>query len=257
MVYHEEEEEDRCSSNESASLRASKTGFDLDDELLEETEDEDEEEDDDDDDGDDDEVIDQPESLRKSLPPSPPRRSAPGRSTSMCPSMFSRSAPARTSSSERMAELLGLPPRGGSRDSQPPAPQRRAPARSYSARISATSSNARQPPSRQRSGDQLAQMLQMRPALSSTGSGSGSAGGDDDDELAPVNRLACLQRQTSRRMMMDVAPSRPSRRVLAADPSEDSGDDIDSHLLDAAAAAPPMFSRRPPARSTSISRPVA
>jgi hypothetical protein len=257
MVYHEDEEEDRCSSNESASPRASKTGFDLDDELLEETEDEDEEEDDDDDD--EDEVVDRPESLRKSLPPSPPRRSAPGRSTSMCPSMFSRSAPARTSSSERMAELLGLPPRGGSRDSQqPPAPQRRAPARSYSARISATSSNARQPPSRQRSGDQLAQMLQMRPALSSTGSGSGSGGDDvDDDESAPVNRLACLQRQTSRRMMMDVAPSRPSRRVLASDPSEDSGDDDNSHLLDAAAAAPPMFSRRPPARSPSISRPAA
>jgi hypothetical protein len=253
MVYHEDEEEDRCSSNESASPRASKTGFDMDDELLEETEDEDEEEDDDDDD----EVVDRPESLRKSLPPSPPRRSAPGRSTSMCPSMFTRSAPARTSSSERMAELLGLPPRGVSRDSQPAAPQRRPPARSYSARISATSSsNARQPPSRQRSGEQLAQMLHMRPAQL-TG-GSGSVGGDDDeDETAPVNRLACLQRQTSRRMMLDVAPSRPSRRVLASDPSEDSGDDdTNSHLL-AAAATPPMFSRRPPARSTSISRPVA
>jgi hypothetical protein len=238
MVYHRDDDDDRCSSNESASPRASKSAFD---EVLEETEEEDEEEEEEEEEEDDASEEEKPKLLQRTIPTSP-RRSVPGRSSSMCPGMLTRSAPSRTSSSERMAELLGLPSRE-TEESKPPEPRRRPPARSYSARILSTSSNARLPPSRQRSGEQLSQMLQIRPAAD-------RGGGDDgpSDESAPALRLASLQRQTSRRMMLDVNPRRPSRILLTSDSSED--EEVERGDI------PPPFVRRPPMRSTSISRPV-
>jgi hypothetical protein len=241
MAYQDDEDDDdRCSSNESASPRASKSAFD---EVLEETEEEDEEEEEEEDEDDDAGEERLQESIQKKIP-TPPRRAIPGRSSSMCPGVLTRSAPSRTSSSDRMAELLGLPSREPE-ESQPPEPRRRPPTRSYSARISSTSSHSRMPPSRQRSGEQLAQMLQVRPAA------VGRCGGDDGstEESAPVNRLASLQRQTSRRMMLDVTPRRPSRRSI----TPDSSDEEELHRGD----IPPAFVRRAPMRSTSISRPVS
>lgn len=220
MVYRDGEEDDRCSSNESTSPRSSKVSFD--EPLLE-----------DDDDSDREDVA----ALSKA--PSPPRR-LPTRSTSMYTrAPPTRSPPSRQSSSERMAEILGL--KSGedapSRSKASP-PRRRPPARSYSACISSTSSNARQPPARQRSGEQLTEMLRIREA---------DTGGN------AINRMACLQRQTSRRIMMDAPPSRPSRRLVSDSDDEDEDEDnIPGNYVQ----PPPSFTRKAPARAPSISRPV-